>query len=144
MAARKEELDEVMCWLAGYGASELGAQLKQGTDFERFFAEAPAPNPSRKLIDRPDLWDVIARSRLGSFTEGLLLFSASQPGVLAPMRDLVEGLEAISPPYPRGSFVCGAKATTEPTWTVDSSAFLCYDGMNTVFPVDRVPPHLLS
>ena len=46
----KEEVDEILCWLTGYGASELGAQLEQGTDFERFFAEAPALNPSRKLI----------------------------------------------------------------------------------------------
>ena len=29
---------------------QLGAQLEQGTDFKRFFAEAPALNPSRKLI----------------------------------------------------------------------------------------------
>src|SRR4051812_47947038 len=46
----KEDVDEILCWLTGYGASELGAQLEQGTDFERFFAEAPALNPSRKLI----------------------------------------------------------------------------------------------
>src|SRR4051812_48867195 len=46
----KHEVDEILCWLTGYGASELGAQLEQGTDFERFFAEAPALNPSRKLI----------------------------------------------------------------------------------------------
>ena len=46
----KEEVDEILCWLTGYGASELGAQLEQGTDFKRFFAEAPALNPSRKLI----------------------------------------------------------------------------------------------
>ena len=46
----KEEVDEILCWLTGYGASELGAQLEQGTDFERFFAEAPALNSSRKLI----------------------------------------------------------------------------------------------
>ena len=46
----KEEVDEILCWLTGYGASELGAQLEQGTDFETFFAEAPALNPSRKLI----------------------------------------------------------------------------------------------
>ena len=46
----KEEVDEVLCWLTGYGPSELGAQLEQGADFETFFAEAPAPNPSRKLI----------------------------------------------------------------------------------------------
>ena len=46
----KEEVDEILCWLTGYGESELGEQLEQGTDFERFFAEAPALNPSRKLI----------------------------------------------------------------------------------------------
>ena len=46
----KEEVDEILCWLTGYGASELGAQLEQGTDFETFFAQAPALNPSRKLI----------------------------------------------------------------------------------------------
>jgi hypothetical protein len=40
----KEEVDEILCWLTGYDASELGAQLEQGTDFERFFAEAPALN----------------------------------------------------------------------------------------------------
>jgi hypothetical protein len=46
----KQEVDEILCWLTGYGASELGTQLEQGTDFEQFFAEAPALNPSRKLI----------------------------------------------------------------------------------------------
>ena len=46
----KEEVDEILCWLTGYGASALGAQLEQGTDFKSFFAEAPALNPSRKLI----------------------------------------------------------------------------------------------
>jgi hypothetical protein len=46
----KEEVDEILRWLTGYGESELDAQLEQGTDFERFFAEAPALNPSRKLI----------------------------------------------------------------------------------------------
>ena len=28
----KEEVDEILCWLTGYGASELGAQLERGTD----------------------------------------------------------------------------------------------------------------
>jgi hypothetical protein len=46
----KEEVDEILCWLTGYGPSELGMQLEQGTDFETFFAEAPALNPSRKRI----------------------------------------------------------------------------------------------
>jgi hypothetical protein len=46
----KEEVDEILCWLTGYGEGELGAQLERGADFETFFAEAPALNPSRKLI----------------------------------------------------------------------------------------------
>jgi hypothetical protein len=46
----KEEVDEIICWLTGYSASELDRQLEQGTDFETFFAEAPALNPARKLI----------------------------------------------------------------------------------------------
>lgn len=46
----KGDVDEVLCWLTGYSASELDAQLERGTDFERFFAEAPALHPSRKLI----------------------------------------------------------------------------------------------
>lgn len=46
----KEEVEEILCWLTGYSPSELAAQLEHGTDFETFFAEAPALNPARKLI----------------------------------------------------------------------------------------------
>ena len=46
----KAEVDQIMCWLTGYGADQLSAQLEQGNDFRTFFAEAPRPNPSRKLI----------------------------------------------------------------------------------------------
>ena len=44
------ELDEIIFWLTGYGPDELAAILDNGTDFETFFAEAPAPNPSRDLV----------------------------------------------------------------------------------------------
>jgi hypothetical protein len=46
----KEEVDELVCWLTGYGPRDLAERLAQGTDFETFFAEAPALNPSRRLI----------------------------------------------------------------------------------------------
>ena len=46
----KAEVDEVIRWLTGYSQGELEAQLDKGTDFEAFFAEAPAMNPSRALI----------------------------------------------------------------------------------------------
>lgn len=46
----KEEVDEIVRWLTGYGQKHLEAQLKNQTDFETFFAEAPHLNPSRTLI----------------------------------------------------------------------------------------------
>jgi hypothetical protein len=46
----KEEVDEVLRWLTGYGPEELAAQLERGVDFRTFFAEAPAPNPARRHI----------------------------------------------------------------------------------------------
>jgi hypothetical protein len=46
----KHEVDEIICWLTGYSENELEIQLKNDTDFETFFAEAPALNPSRVLI----------------------------------------------------------------------------------------------
>ncbi|WP_040225600.1 DUF2200 domain-containing protein [Bhargavaea cecembensis] len=46
----KSEVDEIFRWLTGYTQEELETQLENGTDFETFFAEAPAPNPARSLI----------------------------------------------------------------------------------------------
>lgn len=44
----KAEVDEVISWLTGYDPDELEGHMDK--DFETFFAEAPEPNPSRKLI----------------------------------------------------------------------------------------------
>ena len=46
----KEEVDQVICWLTGYNQAGLQRQIKQGNDFETFFAQAPALNPNRSLI----------------------------------------------------------------------------------------------
>lgn len=46
----KEEVDEIIRWLTGYGQDDLEGQLEQKTDFETFFADAPLLNPSRALI----------------------------------------------------------------------------------------------
>lgn len=46
----RAEVDEIIMWLTGYGHAELEAQLRDRTDFETFFAEAPRPNPLRTLI----------------------------------------------------------------------------------------------
>lgn len=46
----KAEVDTIICWLTGYSLNELEVQLKNQTDFETFFSEAPKLNPSRTLI----------------------------------------------------------------------------------------------
>ena len=49
-ARTKEEVDQIVCWLTGYNRAGLQQQIKQGNDFEAFFAQAPAMNPNRSLI----------------------------------------------------------------------------------------------
>ena len=46
----KAEVDEIIRWLTGYKQNELDGLLKNKTNFETFFAEAPELNPSRTLI----------------------------------------------------------------------------------------------
>jgi hypothetical protein len=49
-ARTKSEVDEIVRWLTGYSQDELDSHLEGKTDFETFFADAPAMNPSRSLI----------------------------------------------------------------------------------------------
>jgi hypothetical protein len=46
----REEVDQVISWLTGYGREDLQASLENQSDFETFFAQAPKLNPSRALI----------------------------------------------------------------------------------------------
>ena len=46
----KDEVDRVICWLTGYNRTTLRKQIDCQTDFEGFFAQAPALHPNRDLI----------------------------------------------------------------------------------------------
>ena len=46
----KAEVDKVICWLTGYSQAGLQKQIKQESDLETFFAEAPAMHPNSSLI----------------------------------------------------------------------------------------------
>ncbi len=46
----KEEVDQIICWLTGYDRAGLQKQIDQKTDFENFFAQAPAFHPNSSLI----------------------------------------------------------------------------------------------
>jgi hypothetical protein len=46
----RKEVDQIIRWLTGYSAEQLKQVIKKETDFETFFAKAPALNPNRSLI----------------------------------------------------------------------------------------------
>lgn len=46
----KDEVDEIICWLTGYGKEQLQEQLKKAADYRTFFDEAPQMNPNCHLI----------------------------------------------------------------------------------------------
>jgi len=46
----RKEVDEVICWLTGYSPEALTMQIKQKTDFETFFNEAPSLHPNASKI----------------------------------------------------------------------------------------------
>ena len=46
----KTEVDQVICWLTGYDRAGLRRQIAARTDFDGFFAQAPAMHPQRALI----------------------------------------------------------------------------------------------
>lgn len=46
----KAEVDQIIRWLTGYDQAGLEAEIAEGTDFETFFARAPALNPARETI----------------------------------------------------------------------------------------------
>lgn len=46
----QEEVDRIIRWLTGYDEAGLRQQIEEGKDFETFFAEAPAMQPNRSLI----------------------------------------------------------------------------------------------
>lgn len=46
----RAEVDQIIRWLTGYQQTDLESRLADRTDFETFFAQAPAMNPARERI----------------------------------------------------------------------------------------------
>ena len=44
------EVDRIICWLTGYDLAGLRLHIEQNSDFESFFAQAPAFHPNSSLI----------------------------------------------------------------------------------------------
>ena len=46
----REEVDEIICWLTGYGKEELKTILESDINFETFFRQAPEIHPNASKI----------------------------------------------------------------------------------------------
>jgi hypothetical protein len=46
----KEEVDQIIRWLTGYSQAGLEKQIRQQSDLETFFAQAPVIHPNTSLI----------------------------------------------------------------------------------------------
>ena len=46
----RDEVDQIIRWLTGYDQAGLEKQISQQSDFESFFAQAPAIHPNAPLI----------------------------------------------------------------------------------------------
>jgi hypothetical protein len=46
----KAEVDQIICWLTGYSQVGLEKQIKEQSDFETFFSQAPNIHPNSSLI----------------------------------------------------------------------------------------------
>ena len=46
----RAEVDQIIRWLTGFSQEELDHQIAQKSDFETFFAQAPALHPTRAKI----------------------------------------------------------------------------------------------
>jgi len=46
----KDEVDRIICWLTGYSQAGLKKQIEAQSNFEVFFAQAPAVHPNSSLI----------------------------------------------------------------------------------------------
>lgn len=47
---KREEVDEVICWLTGYTRPALAQQIERKKSFEAFFGEAPGVHPNAAKI----------------------------------------------------------------------------------------------
>ena len=63
----KAEVDEIILWLTGLSHEGLQSHLANRTDFETFFAQAPALNPARAEIR-----GVVCGVRVEEFAEPLM------------------------------------------------------------------------
>lgn len=63
----RQEVDRILCWLTGYSEADLQRHIERQTDFETFFAQAPAMNPNRRLIQ-----GVVCGIRVEQITDPLM------------------------------------------------------------------------
>lgn len=64
----QDEVDKIICWLTGYTKAGINKQIKNESDFENFFSNAPKMNPNVTMIK-----GVVCGVRVEDIKEPLML-----------------------------------------------------------------------
>lgn len=81
----------------------------------------------RLNLDSPQFWNALQRTKFGQFNCAFLMYDPAEPGIIAPLRELVDSVDELTWKAPGVRFLCGV-VRRENRWTLEPDAFAAYDG----------------
>ena len=123
----------VQSWLAEHDSALLPAAMT--AEFAQVLEKLPWIGPVldwsaigviRLSLDSPDFWNDVNRTKLGPFAYGFLMYSGGEPGIVARLCDILQGLDVLTWKAPGDRFFCAATRVNE--WTLEPQVFGAYDG----------------
>jgi hypothetical protein len=82
-------------------------------------------------LDSADLWDQVRRTPVGAFDSVFFIWSADQPGIVAPLRNVVRDLDVLTWHAAGWRFFCGAHRDPR-GWQIEPAHFGAYSGADHV------------
>ncbi|MDA0178727.1 hypothetical protein OJ997_00345 [Solirubrobacter phytolaccae] len=82
-------------------------------------------------LDDATLWDQVQRTPVGAFESVFFIWSADQPGIVAPLRYIVRDLDVLTWRAAGWRFFCGAQRGPR-GWQIEPDHFGAYSGNDHV------------
>ena len=124
----------VRAWLDDHDATVVPASeaASFATALERLPWLGSSPDWSavgvvRLRLDSPDFWQELGRTDLGRFDYAFLMYGPAEPGIVAPIREILEGIDVLAWSAPGVRYLCAAVRVGE-EWRVEPEVFGAYDG----------------
>ena len=87
-------MDEIIAWLTGYDAQGLATAIDDERDLESFFAQAPAKNPNRTLIE-----GMVCGVRVEEIEDPIKLLDIALDIVTVTVKQDIEGYKVFFIPW---------------------------------------------